>query len=260
MNCKICNTKSQSIFKKKILGKYDINYYQCSSCNFIQTEDPFWLEEAYGSAINYTDIGLVSRNILYTEEVTAMLRMCNFDRNKRYLDYGGGYGLFVRMMRDNGFNFYWSDDYCENIFVKKFSADNLSKEDRHFEVLTAFEVFEHLVDPIKEIEKMLDLSGSILFSTELTKGTLQEIENWWYLGLDHGQHVALYNKQTLEYICKKYNLNLHSRKSLHFISKKKINDIVFKISATYPVARLYNTIKPPKSLLQSDFEFYKQGK
>ncbi len=50
--------------------------------------------------------------------------------------------MFVRLMRDNGFDFYRSDRQCENLFAKGFEASlDVSPS---YELLTAFEVFEHL--------------------------------------------------------------------------------------------------------------------
>lgn len=112
--CKICNTKSKKIFKKKILDKYNAAYYQCPNCGFIQIEKPFWLNEAYSSAITSVDVGLVDRNIRFSNMVEDII-LRNFNRNAKFLDFAGGYGLFTRIMRDKGFNFYREDKYCENL-------------------------------------------------------------------------------------------------------------------------------------------------
>jgi 2-polyprenyl-3-methyl-5-hydroxy-6-metoxy-1,4-benzoquinol methylase len=256
MACKICNGEQTHLFVKKVLRKYDVGYYQCKNCNFIQTDEPFWLPEAYESAINHEDIGTSSRSVICTESLTALFSLCGFDRNKKYLDYGAGYGLLVRMMRDNGVNFYWYDEYCKNIFASKFSLSDLRKGDHNFEVVTAFEVFEHLQDPLSEIEKMLALSDSILFSTNLVNLARTPIEKWWYVSPHHGQHIAFYDIKTLKFLAAKYNLNLYSYKNMHFLTKKKISKLLFTYSCIYRAARLYNTIRPPKSLIASDVEFY----
>jgi hypothetical protein len=39
-------------------------------------------------------------------------------KNGTFVDIGGGYGLLTRLMRDRGFDFYWKDPHCENIFAK----------------------------------------------------------------------------------------------------------------------------------------------
>lgn len=43
MTCKICNQKTKEIFQAKILNKYEIKYFHCEHCSFLQTEDPYWL-------------------------------------------------------------------------------------------------------------------------------------------------------------------------------------------------------------------------
>ncbi len=58
MISKITAGQTKLLFTAKVLGKYDVQYYQCVITGFIQTEEPYWLEEAYSSAITKLDIGL----------------------------------------------------------------------------------------------------------------------------------------------------------------------------------------------------------
>jgi hypothetical protein len=58
--CKICNKANDSIFTLKILNKYEIKYYHCSCCGFLQTEEPYWLDEAYSESIN---VSYMQRNL-----------------------------------------------------------------------------------------------------------------------------------------------------------------------------------------------------
>lgn len=213
--CKICKIDTMRIFDKKILNKYQVAYFQCSNCNFIQTEEPYWLEEVYKEPINTSDTGLIARNV-YLSRFSSVLIYFYFNKNNKFLDYAGGYGIFTRLMRDIGFNFFWQDPFTANLFAKGFEWNKNDK----IELLTTFECFEHLNDPIKEIEEMLKISDNILFSTELNDN--KDLENWWYLGTQHGQHIALYSKKTLEYIAKKYNLYLHTNNTtLHLLTKQK---------------------------------------
>src|SRR5437870_10002677 len=113
--CKICNNPAKKVFEKLILQKYPADYYECTSCGFMQTSEPVWIEEAYSSAITSLDIGLLGRNLQFSTEVSAIIDVC-FPESKIMLDYAGGYGVFVRLMRDLGYDFYRQDPYCENIF------------------------------------------------------------------------------------------------------------------------------------------------
>jgi hypothetical protein len=108
----------KKIFNTDVLNKYKVDYFQCLNCNFIQTEKPYWLDEAYSDAITKLDIGIIYRNINFSNTITQFFKNNLFSSDGIYLDYGGGYGIFVRMMRDKGFNFYRQDVFCNNLFAK----------------------------------------------------------------------------------------------------------------------------------------------
>lgn len=63
MSCKICNGEIQDFDVAKVLGKYNVKYYNCPNCGAIYTEKPYWLKEAYSEAISSLDVGLVGRNL-----------------------------------------------------------------------------------------------------------------------------------------------------------------------------------------------------
>ena len=48
------------------MDKYDVKYFLCGNCGFVFTEEPYWLNEAYKSAINISDTGIVTRKNLST--------------------------------------------------------------------------------------------------------------------------------------------------------------------------------------------------
>ena len=217
MRCKICNQNNDKIFSGKILKKYEVKYYHCKTCAFLQTEEPHWLDEAYSESINISDTGYMQRNLMLSKKLTVLLTTI-FDKDGRYLDFAGGYGVFVRMMRDIGFDFYWDDKFTKNLFSRSFEFNNKEK----YEAITSFESFEHFVEPLEEIEKMLKVSKNIIFSTELLPSSLPKPEDWWYYGLEHGQHISFYSEKTLVFIAEKYNLYYSNLGGLHIFSENKI--------------------------------------
>lgn len=221
MNCRICLNESGKIFKAKVLNKYDADYYFCKNCNFLFAGDPFWLNEAYQKPINISDTGIMNRNIHYSKIVSVLLYFF-FGKNAKYLDYAGGYGIFTRLMRDIGFDFYWQDPYCENLLARGFEYDESMKTG--IQLVTAFEVFEHLVNPLYEIKKMFDISENIIFSTILLPEPIPKPENWWYYGLEHGQHVAFYSEKTLRFIAEKFKVNYYKINNLHLYLPEKLNE------------------------------------
>lgn len=238
-----------------ILNKYNIDYFQCQKCYFLCTEKPYWLEEAYKESINITDTGLIGRNINLSKVVSIL---CYFLFNdKKYLDFGGGYGILTRILRDVGFDFYWYDLYTKNLFSRGFEYS--SEKNTNLELVTTFEAFEHFVNPTAEIEKIIKLSDNILFTTELYDAKkVPTTDEWWYYSLEHGQHISFYSLETLKFIAKKNNFELYSnKKDLCLFTKKKSKlkiNMLFKILGNSIFSRLV------REILFIYIKFVKKGK
>ncbi|MEE9372687.1 MAG: class I SAM-dependent methyltransferase [Saprospiraceae bacterium] len=263
MKCNICNGHIDTLFEATVLNKYNVSYYKCKSCSFIQTEKPYWLEEAYTRPISELDLGYLQRNI-YNAELLDEIISKNFNTNSKFIDFGGGYGMLVRLMRNRGFDFYRYDTYCDNLFSQFFDVDH---ESNHigFELLTSFEVFEHLENPMCEIEKMFEFAPSVLFSTELVPFGKTEsrgihtnlLKNWWYFSLETGQHIALYSLETLKCIAQHYDKNLYTNgHNLHLFSDKSLpKKVLFPSLGLRILRRLSNSKRP--SLEQRDINAIK---
>lgn len=218
MKSKITGGNTTLLFTAKVLSKYDVSFFRCNDTGFIQTEEPYWLDEAYSSAITKMDIGLVKRNLDLSELVDPIIKKY-FDHNASFLDYAGGYGLFTRLMRYRGFDFYHTDKFCQNLFAEFHDLTDYSGG--AFELATSFEVLEHLADPLPEIEKMMEYSDNLLVSTELVPPGVSHPNDWWYFILETGQHVAFYTKEALEHIAKRTGRNLYTNGiTLHLFTKK----------------------------------------
>lgn len=215
--CNICNSETNHVFNAVILNKYNIAYYQCTNCNFVQTEKPYWLAEAYNNPMNYTDTGIMLRNERSSKIITSLLFLF-FDTKKKFLDYAGGYGIFTRIMRDKGFDFYWTDPYTQNLLSRGFEQ---KKTDSYY-LVTSFESFEHFENPLEEIEKIFEYSKNVIFSTELIPQPQPLPDDWWYYGLEHGQHISIYSKKTLQIIASKHNTHYYCLGNVHFFSQNKI--------------------------------------
>lgn len=251
MKCKICKNYSPQYGEGLILNKYHVKFYKCNDCGFIQTESPFWLNESYEEAITKSDVGLISRNIEMAE-FTKLFIISSFNPKDRFVDYGGGFGIFARIMRDWGFDYYRYDPYCKNLFSDIFDANKKSK----YGLLSAWEVFEHLINPLESIEDMLSFSQNILFSTKLLPVIPKTIGDWWYYGLDHGQHISFYSIKTIEKIAQKFNLRFHfSKNSIHFIGKDELNKLIVNIliSKRLKIFRKILFKRQLNSLLEKDY-------
>lgn len=232
--CSICAGDVALCFKAEVLQKYIVGYFFCAKCGFLQTENPHWLDEAYGTAIVDADTGLVQRNLSNSRILICLLYFL-FGKDGKYLDLAGGYGMLTRLMRDYGFDFYWSDKFAENILAKGFELETTTPP---FTAITAFEVLEHVYDPVAFLRVSLSESKArtIIFSTELFCGKPPAPEKWWYYSFQTGQHITFYQRRTLEYIAEKLSLFLYSNGGIHMLTDKKINPRFFDVlSGRYSV-------------------------
>jgi hypothetical protein len=246
--CKICGMSSELFDETQILHKYPVRYFRCMACSFVQTETPYWLGEAYASAISRLDTGILFRNIL-NQRITGAVINFLFPEAKRSLDYGAGHGIFVRLMRDNGFEFYWHDPHATNDYASGFDH----KEGEMYDLLTSFEVMEHLTDPVTELSKMMSLSPNVFISTEILPNPAPKVSEWWYYAPMSGQHISFYTLESLQLIASRFKRNLLSRGPFHLFTAEPKSRLLFRIATSMSGSKLLNAFRKRPSLKDSDF-------
>ena len=229
MTCCICDSKLVPAFTAIVLGRHKATYAHCRSCGFLCAQQPNWLEDAYSSAISSLDTGLVWRNIVVSQKLSAVLFFLFGERgNGRYLDIAGGCGMLTRLMRDNGFDFFWADRYSGNLLACGFEYISEMGACR---AVTAIEVLEHTEDPIKFIRDALELgqTDTLIFTTELFEGDPPLPDQWPYYLFEAGQHIAFFQQKTLAAIADRLGLRLASAAGLHVLTKQKVNSLILHL-------------------------------
>lgn len=256
MKCPIDGAAMERMFEHAVLGRHRVEYFRCPSCRLLQPRDPHWLEEAYSDAIARTDVGLVDRNRTNWRRIEPLLHHL-FPKAARFLDIGGGYGLLCRGMRDDGFDCYTTDPYCENLFAKDFEPGPGFQAD----ALLAFEVMEHLTDPLTHVREAFQRYGcrTLVFSTLVHDGADTPPLDWWYYAFETGQHVSLYHRESLEELARQLGVKLWSlTDDLHMLSDRPLpvkSGILFrpgKISALY--SAWVRRSRRGDSKLESDYQ------
>lgn len=217
------------VFTAQVLGKHRADFEYCEYCGFLRIANPHWLEEAYSSAIAATDTGLVMRNIGIAQKLAAFLYfVLPGNCEGSYLDEAGGYGMLTRLMRDYGFDFYWSDKYCSNLFAQGFEFQS---EKVPYTAVTAFETMEHLINPFEFVQKVMESaqSDTFIFTTELFDGVPPHSDQWAYYSLQTGQHISFFQKRTLEILSKKLETHYYYCAGLHIFTKKVIPCVKIKM-------------------------------
>jgi len=173
-----------------VLGRHSVGYYECDGCGSLQTEEPHWLAEAYTSQGTGYDTGAAQRSVSMALTMHAVLDFVGLSKRRACLDFGAGTGLYARLMRDRGYNYWAADPYNSLHFMDRFVGDR-----PFWALVSAFEVAEHMSRPREEwselFAKALDY---IFFTTELYCGQGQD---WPYLAPETGQHVFFYSERAL---------------------------------------------------------------
>jgi hypothetical protein len=224
-SCRTCGHTATALPQTGILlTDVRVSYFECTHCGYVQTETPHWLERAYAVAINDSDTGIMLRNQANARIVLGTVLLLK-KLNGRVVDCAGGYGILVRLLRDYGVEALWSDRYCDNLLARGFEYASESAD-----LVTAFEVFEHFVNPMEELDKLLTVAPNILFSTEIISDPAPDLNDWWYYGKEHGQHIGFFRLRTLDKMAKsRGKFLLSDGRSYHLMTDLNIAPVVWKV-------------------------------
>jgi len=188
-----------------------IAYNLCDECGFLFSPEMHkWTPDQFSKYV-YNDT-YIKRDPDYvyiraSEDAEVIIK--RFSQHKdtiRHLDYGGGEGVLSKILRDNGFNSTSYDPFVN----KDININDLGK----FDLITSFEVFEHVPDVHNLMATLTSLrkpDGIIYFSTLTSDGNFEKNKkiDWWY-AVPRVGHISLYSNKTLIHLSKKYNMILGS--------------------------------------------------
>ncbi len=179
--------------------KGDAVYYAlCSQCGFcFAPELARWSLEQFEEHIYNEDYGLVDPEyVLVRPRNSAAVLTKMFGQRAhslRHLDYGGGNGLLASMLNETQ----WQSTSFDPFVDRGLQVHELGK----FDLITAFEVFEHVPDVQVLMANLMDLlapGGLVLFSTLVSNGHIHPNQRltWWYAAPRNG-HISLFTRESL---------------------------------------------------------------
>ncbi len=210
--CPLCRSSSTAYdvvdFNKsceELRGKHlpakgmPIQYALCDQCELLFAVDMIgWSDEQYRDLVyndNYAEIDpdYVSTrpvgNAAYLDGAFHAVR-----GQIRHLDYGGGNGVMSETLRARG----WNSTSYDPFYEGRADGPGLGR----FNMITAFEVFEHVPDPailIADLKDLLTDDGVVLFTTTVSDGQIRRSGRltWWYAAPRNG-HVCIYSNKALK--------------------------------------------------------------
>lgn len=186
-------------------------YYRCGNCGFCfapqiaRWSHSLFKERIYNGEYSLVDPDYIqARPVANAQGLAGMFGEVAF--SIRHLDYGGGNGLLSKLLCQKG----WASESYDP-FANEGSEGE--KEDQ-FDLVTCYEVFEHVPDPRKligDISRLVKPDGIVLFSTLISDGELTPDGHlaWWYAAPRNG-HISLFSRRSLVILAQEYGFKFGS--------------------------------------------------
>lgn len=180
------------------LSGVPVYYAICAKCGFCFAPDLVkWKLEEFKDRIYNDEYVLVDPDYLEKRPKANAASLVSLFGERAHsiahLDYGGGSGLLANLLRTSN----WRSVSYDPFVDREVSVESLGR----FDLITAFEVFEHVPDTwelMATLSSLLSPDGLILFSTLLSDGNIhfRQRINWWYASPRNG-HISLFSRSSL---------------------------------------------------------------
>lgn len=221
-SCRVCGATAEPL--GVVHGRFsdrDYHLARCPTCGYAFIVDP-WLDyadiyndryyagEGVDPLVDYRfELEHPDRSIRHYEWEGIATLIADLaggpNPSRRWLDYGCGNGGLVRHLRGRGAAEAFGFDEgsivsdARALGIPMLDADDLAEVAGSFDVVTAIEVIEHIVDPVLELRRIRQLlrPGGLFF---LTTGNAQpyadRLTRWRYMLPEI--HISLFEPRTLE--------------------------------------------------------------
>jgi 2-polyprenyl-3-methyl-5-hydroxy-6-metoxy-1,4-benzoquinol methylase len=245
-SCRLCGSGDLKF-------KYEINLsniLECNNCSFTQVNEipsEHDLLKLYGDSYFKKGKYIEDRAIRYEQKRRLnWILKCRGKSNGRLLDVGCSTGDFISLAK-NRFDI-WGQDISEfaiSNIISKYpdlsprlsvcSIENSNYKDSFFDIITLWDVIEHLWEPVKIIKmlsKKLKPGGCLFISTPNTGAIIAKLLGKRWAFMTPPEHLCFFNKTTINMLNKKHNLKITD-----WISQGKwvnFGFLVYKLNRVFP--------------------------
>ena len=227
-SCPICNSKK----KKIVISKFGIDVFNCLNCNVdYSSKKPKDFSDLYSTddyknhTFNVYDKSRKYKIERFGKERISILK--KYKKTGTLLDFGCGSGWFLEIAKKyyNSYGIEYSDQLREvldkNYQIKAFKDFSNLPKNLKFDIITAFDVIEHVENPIlflRILKKKLKKNGIALIYTPNKDSIGFNYLKFYNNLLCPPSHLFYFSEDNFRYMCKKTNFKLvsHETKGLDF--------------------------------------------
>ena len=214
-SCIYCGNR----YFKDYLNISTFDYKRCTKCKLVQlvpmpkVDDLIEFYDAKYYAKNY-DVNNTDRAITLKNhnqiQFDIVKRHYHLKPNTKFLDFGCGIGSFLDTLHFNNQHLLYGFEFnkiSSGIIIKKGYTylDSLDQNGEKFDVITLWDVAEHLLDPISTFKLLfnkLNENGILVIGTARIDDFVDKTSFGYTMWADPPAHTILYSKSLLKKILK----------------------------------------------------------
>lgn len=203
-NCLICSSSNLNKMPRYLNGEM----VKCANCNFVFASSIPTMEELVAHYDQYTrDDYLSPITIKRYHEILDGLE--KYRKTNKLIDVGCGIGYFLEIAKERGWEVYgteYTDEAIEicrkkGITMHQGKLDLANYTEMDFDVVTSFEVIEHINNPIEEVtnfNKLLRKGGALYITTPNFNSISRFMSKEKWTVIVYPEHLSYYTCNTLK--------------------------------------------------------------
>lgn len=235
MNCKCCNSNELTLLykgKDRLHGlDGEFSLFTCSNCGVVTVRPQLSnkeIEKYYPeNYISYpcpiekesSRFTRLDRQFGVTKRRKSIEKFTG-KKGGRILDVGCATGVFLKEMQYHGWDAYGVEPsvYAAGVAVDQLGLnifngylDETKFEEHFFDVITLWDVFEHLPDPVetlKLIKRILKPDGTLVITMPNTDSWERKIFKQYWAGWDVPRHYHIFSEKAIEHLLKAHTMQI----------------------------------------------------